>query len=405
MQKFRIYQPTELFFGAGSLAEFMEAISKKGKKALLVTGGSSVQRLGYLKQVWENLETKGIEVVHFSGIEPNPHANTIDKAAKEGIEKGVDMVIALGGGSVMDASKGIAALIYMKEENIWEYVLGSPKAGKLTGAVPVITIPTTAATASEITPYAVISHPEVNGKSVIGEDFLKPKVSWMNPAYTKSLGIRTTQDGAADIMSHVLENYLLGGNDSPIADRHTEMVLLTVMETLPALMKDPNNINLRADLFWASDIALNGYQLAGRTPSQFVLHSMEHAASGFYPELSHGRGLATLYPAYLRWLYQKGRAHERLAKLADRLFCLTAEQEADAAMLFIEHFENWLGNNDLLQSFEDLGLKPSDYPAIAEYAVTVYGDGEKLQALGDLTKEDIVDIFKDTARQSKKEMA
>ncbi|MEO1654957.1 MAG: iron-containing alcohol dehydrogenase [Bacteroidota bacterium] len=320
MQKFVIYQPTRILFGAEMKGEFVKACLPFGKKGMIVTGGSSMERLGYLDEVKAAFAEQGIELIHFKGIEPNPVAQTINKAAKIGQEAAVDFILALGGGSVMDASKAIGGLIHAQEDDVWPYVLGEPKSRQMKGAIPILTIPTTAATASEVTAYAVISNPEVNGKSVLGYEFFKPLVSWMNPAYTTSLGARTTQDGAADILSHVLENYILGGDNSPIADRYTEMVIHTVLETLPKVLKDPENLDLRADLLWASDLALNGYQLAGRNPSQFVLHSMEHAASGFHPELAHGRGLATLYPAYFHWLWEQDRARERFAQLGRRIF-------------------------------------------------------------------------------------
>ena len=202
-----------------------------------------------------------------------------------------------------------------------------------------------------------------------------------------------------DILSHVLENYLLGGNDSPLADRYTEGVIATVIETLPKLIANPADVAARGSLLWASTLALNDYQVAGRNVAQFVLHSMEHALSAFHPELAHGRGLATLYPAYFRWLLAKGRARERLAQLGARLFGLDP-QESDAAEKFIDRFEDWLETNGLLQSLGDLNIGEAEYETIAQYAVKVYGDGQQLEALGPLPVADIVKIYRETARQS-----
>lgn len=401
MQKFLIYNPTRLFFGEEHQAEFVKATKQYGQKALIVTGGKSMERLGYLQETIQAFEKEGITLKHFPGIEPNPQSATINRATQEARAFGAEFILALGGGSVMDASKAIAALYKTEDDDIWEYVLGEPKMRTMTSALPVVTIPTTAATASEVTAYAVISNSAVKGKSVLGYEFLKPVVSWMNPAYTFSLGKTTTQDGAADILSHVFENYILGGNDSPIADRYSEMVMLTVLENLPILIQEPSNRQARAEIFWASDLALNGYQLAGRNPSQFVLHAIEHAASGFYPDLAHGRGLATLFPAYFRWLWQKDRARERFARLGKQLFNLQEDNTESLGLAFIDHFENWLQENGLLQSFKALGFEEKDYRPIAEYAVKVYGDGEKLQALGDMTVGDIVEVMQETAHQDR----
>lgn len=398
MQNFSIHIPTKIIFGEGLLNEFVKSSKILGKKALILIGGGTVEKLGYLQPVRDAFEKEGVSTVLFSGVEPNPQVRTINKAAQFAKNEKIDFIIAFGGGSVIDAAKGIAILLHEKTDDIWQYVLGSSKAGQYSGAFPVVAIPTTAATASEVTPHSVISNDEVNGKASLSNPLLRPVVSLLDPIYTKSLSATTTQDGAADIFSHVIENYLLGGNDSPIADRYSEMVMLTVLETLPKLLKDLQNIKLRGDLFWASDLALNGYQTAGRTPAPFVLHSMEHAASGFYPSLAHGRGLATLYPAYFRWLLEKGRAVDRMAKLALRLFGIENSNEQIAALNFIEKFENWLKENSLYQSFPDLGVMPEKYEAIADYTIEVYGKGKAIQVLGDFTKEDIIEIFYNTEK-------
>lgn len=401
MYSFSIYTPTRILFGADQEKAFAQATARLGKHAFLVTGGGSVQRLGYLARVEGALASAGLKVTTFSGIEPNPQAATIDRAAAQVLEVGADVVVALGGGSSMDAAKAIAALAHAREKNIWPFVLGEPRAFKLTDALPLAAIPTTAATASEVTPYAVISNSAVNGKSVLAAEFLKPKVAWLNPEFTTKLPTITTQDGAADILSHVLENYLLGGNASPLADRYSEGVIETVITTLPKLLAQPEDVTLRGHLLWASTLALNEYQIAGRQGSEFVLHSMEHALSGFHPTLAHGRGLATLYPSYFHWLLSKGRAVDRLALLGRRIFGLEGE-DRHVAEGFVARFERWLSENGLLQSLGDLGIPESQFAEIAAYAVRTYGGGKQLNALGALTASDIVEIFRGTARQAKK---
>lgn len=400
MNSFSIYTPTRIFFGASQLKAFAEATAKLGKHALLVTGGGTVQKLGYLDLVTGALGKAGVKLATFSGIEPNPEAATINKAVAQAKADQVDFVIALGGGSVIDASKAIAAVVHAGESDIWPFVLGEARAFQLTGALPLAAIPTTAATASEVTPYAVISNRAAKGKSILAAEFLKPRVAWLNPAFTVGLSPTTTADGAADIFSHVIENYLLGGNDSPLADRYSEGVISTVVETLPKLLANPADVAARGDLMWASTLALNEYQVAGRKASQFVLHSMEHALSAYIPALAHGRGLATLYPAYFRWLLAKGRARDRFAQLGARIFALTGS-EAERADGFVARFEQWLAANGLLQSLEEVGFKPADYRTIADYAVKVYGDGKQLDALGALPAEEIVAIFEGTQRQGK----
>lgn len=400
MNAFAIHTPTRIHFGAEQLNAFAAATARLGRHALIVTGGGTVKRLGILDAVAQALEAAGVKLSYFNGIEPNPEAETIDRATAALRAAKADFVVAVGGGSVIDAAKSIAALGATNEPHIWPFVVGEPRAFQLTGALPIAAVPTTAATASEVTPYAVISNRKAGGKSILMAEFLKPQTAWLNPAHTATLSAVTTRDGAADILSHVLENYLLGGNDSPLADRYAESVMATVLETLPKLDKNPGDLAARGDLLWASNLALNDYQNAGRQASHFVLHYIEHALSAAKPELAHGRGLATLYPAYFRWLVAEGRAVERLAKLGRRLFGLTGESK-ETALAFIQHFEQWLAANHLLQSLGQLGFQGEQYRGIAEYAVRTYGDGRQLEALGPVTVEQIAGIFQATQAQAR----
>lgn len=300
----------------------------------------------------------------------------------------------------MDASKAIAALVHDGEDDIWPFVLGEKRSGQLKGVIPIAAIPTTAATASEVTQYAVISNDEVNGKSPIGYPFMRPTVSWLNPAFTVKLPHETTRDGASDILSHMFENYILGGDVSPLSDRYCEGIMAEVLETLPKVIEDPENLHLRGILLWASDLALNGYQQVGRNLSGFPMHSMEHALSGYKTDLAHGRGLATLYPAYFRWLIEKNRAVERFAQLGRRLFGSDTGSDVSDATAFVLAFELWLSENELLQSVTDLGIPDEAWPQIAEYTVNVYGDGEKIDVLGPVTAKDIIEIFRMTESQA-----
>ncbi len=395
MNSFAIHTPTRIFFGADQLQNFAAAASRLGRHAFVVTGGGTVKRLGILDQVADALSAAGVKVSLFSGIEPNPEADTVNRGAVELRAAKADFVVAVGGGSVIDAAKAIAALAPTSEADIWPFLIGEPRAFQLQGALPVAAVTTTAATASEVTPFAVISNRRVGGKSILIADFIKPQAAWLNPGFTTSLSRTTTQDGAADILSHVLENYLLGGNASPLADRYAEGIFATVLETLPRLLANPGDLDARGNLLWASTLALNDYQNAGRAPSHFVLHYIEHALSAYKPELAHGRGLATLYPAYFRWLLAEGRAVDRLAQLGTRLFGATGT-EVQRAEAFISRFIHWLKENELLQSLEDLGFVENDYAKVTGYAVRTYGDGKQLEALGPLTADQITSILRDT---------
>lgn len=400
MNSFEVHIPTHIFFGKEKKEAFFNEIKKRAGHLLIVTGGGSVKREGYLDEVLKQLSEREIDVTLFEGIEPNPVAQTIDRAAHLGREQGVDAVLAFGGGSVMDASKAIAGLIHDNEKEIWPFVLGEPRYKTMKGAIPVATIPTTAATASEVTPHAVISNPSVKGKSPVSYPFFKPFASWLNPVYHTSIPAETTRDGASDIFSHVIENYLLGGIDSPLADRYSEGVMETVLESLPVALRSPGDESCRGRLLWASTMALNTMQVAGRVPSVFILHNLEHALSGYKHELSHGRGLAILYPAYFKWLMERGRAVDRMALLGERLFGLDRSNEDETAAEFIAMFEQWLRENGLYHSLHDVDIPEEVFGEIAEYAIRVYGVGKPLNAAGEMTRDDIVEIFKMTLEQT-----
>jgi len=401
MNPFELHIPTRIYYGKEKAGDYFEQLSTYGSKAMVVIGGGSVKRMGYLQEVQKQLDDNGVEHILFEGIEANPHSQTINMAAAAGEEENVDFIIALGGGSVMDASKAIAGLIHDDLDDIWPYTVGGPKFGQIEGALPICAIPTTAATASEVTPHAVISNPEVKGKSPVSYPFMKPAASWLNPAYHTSLPITTTRDGASDILSHVFENYLLGGNDSDLADRYSEGVMETVLNTLPKLELDPENEELRGQLLWASTMALNGMQVAGRNAAPFTLHNLEHALSGQNHELAHGRGLAILYPAYFRWLYKHDRALDRMALLAKRLFGISDENLKENAMSFITHFEGWLKQNHLYERLSDQNISSDAFGDVADYAIKIYGGGkEELAADGPLTRENIIEIFEMTEQQT-----
>lgn len=399
MHSFTLHLPTELQFGPEKGAAFAASAAKLGTHAFVVTGSGSVVRLGYLAEVSALLTAAGVKITAFAGIEPNPEAETVNRAVAELRAAGCDFVVAVGGGSAMDAAKAIAALaVTPGETDIWPFTLGGAKAFQLQAALPLACVATTAATASEVTPYSVISQRASQGKSVLGHDFLKPRVSWLNPRFTTAVPAHVTADGAADILSHVFENYLVGGDASPLADRHAEGVMLTVIETLPLQLAALADEKLRGDLLWASTLALCGFQGAGRQDTAFPLHAIEHSMSGVRPALAHGRGLATLYPSYFRWLLAHGRAGARFAQLGTRLFGLAGD-EAARAEGFIQHFERWLASVNLRQSAASLGFTAADFGHIADYTVKTYGDGQAIDALGPITRDDVVAILADTARQ------
>jgi alcohol dehydrogenase YqhD (iron-dependent ADH family) len=173
------------------------------------------------------------------------------------------------------------------------------------------------------------------------------------------------------------------------------------LQTLPVVTQNPKNVDARGQLLWASSIALNDYPLAGRTPAAFLLHNIEHSMSGIQPALAHGRGLATIYPAYFRWMWEKGRAKDRFARLGREIFGIAGSEE-ESGMGFITAFDAWLQENGLWQSASEVGVHPSQFEAVADYCVRIYGNGTSMQALGEMTKDDVVLILQMTETQTRR---
>ena len=398
MNDFEIYNPTHLFFGKSKKQQFLKRISTQSKRLLLVIGGGSIKRAGYLDEVIQTLEQFQVQVHHFEGIEPNPELKTIQRAIEYSLQKEVNGILAFGGGSVMDASKVIGLGISHRTTDVWDFRVGGPNFKSAENTIPVYCIPTTAATASEVTPYAVISHREIKEKQSFVGRSLKPVASWLNPVFTQSLPWVSTADGAADIISHAIESYLLGGNDAPLTDRYAESVMKTVIETLPKLKNDLENENLRSDLLWASNLALNDYHSAGRNPSMMILHVLEHALSGVRPELAHGRGLATLYPAYFKWLLINNHHIERLSRLGQALFDISEPDDELMAQEFILQFSDWLRQNDLHQSLSDLNFSDSNLEKVIQI-LNAHAPKGGFWVDGPFTEADIKWIFEKTEEQ------
>lgn len=390
MKDFSIQIPTEIFFGTSQLDGFIKRLTSEVQSFLVLTGSGTVERHGYDKQVAEYLETMGVRVERFAGIEESPDAATIAEAVRAATETGVEAVIGVGGGSVIDAAKATALLACTKDTDIWPYVRGELREGAFREALPIFAVPTTSSASSAVTPYAVVANREVSGRRPIAYPFIRPAASWLNPEFTYTLPWSTTCDAACDSLGHVLENYLIGGTDAPLTDRYSEAVITSVLETLPQLRNKPEEYQLRATMMWASILALNGLQQVGRSHTIFPVHAIEHVMSAIEPGLSHGRGLAILFPAYFRWMWKEFRGRERISRLAQQIFQVQYGEQ------FAEKFENWLTENDCRQSVQQAGIPESRFEEIAESVIRIDGGGEPLNALGPLTAENIVEILRMT---------
>nr|MBN2278448.1 iron-containing alcohol dehydrogenase [candidate division Zixibacteria bacterium] len=392
MQNFTFYLPTKLIFGPGEIEKLGTEAKNIGEKALIVTGKRSAAAHGIVNRVIDLLEKEGLAAVVFDKIEPNPRAATIDEAADLARKNKCDFIIGLGGGSPMDAAKGIAAAIG-ENQPVWNLVYhGQPVFPKVKRALPIIEIPTLAATGSEADSGAVITNWKTHEKAVLGSPVLFPRVSIIDPELTVTVPKDYTIDGAIDIICHVIEGFFTGADDTPIQDRFSLSVVRTVMDYLPKVIKNPKDIDARSQLSWASAIALSGMVNSGRGGA-FPLHAMEHALSGHY-DISHGRGLAMLLPRLMNYTFEA--RPEKYAFMARELYGASRNKSTeDLAKNAVDGTVEFLKSVDRYLTMPDIGIKDdSKFDRMAEDTLRIYSvSGEYLDNPRRLYKEDIITIF------------
>ncbi len=349
--------PTRIIFGSGSLAQLGVEAGKLGRKAILVTGRSSMRKTGVLDRVIQDLRANGVNTLVYDKVESNPRTSTIDEGAKITREKGIDLVIGLGGGSAMDAAKGIV-LASTDTKPIWDYVVGS--GGKVRGpAVPLILVPTVAATGSEANNIAVITNWEIHEKRAIARPFpryLFAQVSIVDPDLTLTLPKKPTAQGGVDIFCHLVEPYLTTESPSPLTDGILETAMKLVVEFLPKALTRLDDIEARTQLSWTSTIAMSQFATLGGGAGIPALHGIEHPLSGYY-DIAHGEGLAALLPAWMRFILPVKK--ERLYSLGKNVF-----GEADG----IVATERWLERVGMRLQLRNLGIELERIEEIADCA-------------------------------------
>jgi alcohol dehydrogenase len=370
--KFEYYNPTRLVFGAGTLSRLGELAREHGHKALIVTGGGSVKRTGVFDRAVTSLEKAGVSVVECAGIEPNPRITSVKRGAEIARREGCDLVIALGGGSTMDAAKVIAAAVFY-EGDPWDMIGRGQENWVLpTRALPIITVPTLAATGSEMNCGAVISNDKEKIKSFVQAKCLFPKVALVDPELTLTVPKDHTAYGVCDIITHVTEGYFNGVDGTPIQDRFAEGVILTAMEYGRRAVADGGDLEARAQVQWASIVALNGWVQAG-TDAAYPVHMIEHAISAHH-DVPHGAGLAVVNPAWMRFA-AKARP-KRFAQFAQRVFGMQADGRGDLelAMEGIDRFEAFLRSIGCPTRLSELGIGDELIARYAEDAALVLHD-------------------------------
>jgi alcohol dehydrogenase YqhD (iron-dependent ADH family) len=394
--RFEFHNPTRLVFGAGGLKKLGAEVRPLGRRALLVTGGGSVKKSGVFDRALTSLAAAGVSVVELSGVQPNPRLSTVIRGAEVARHEDCDVVVALGGGSTMDAAKVMAAAVYY-EGDPWDMIAHGQAEQRLPErALPVVTVPTLAATGSEMNDGAVITNERTTEKSYVLADCLYPRVALVDPELTLSVPADQTAYGIADLMTHVTEGYFNGVDGTPIQDRFAEGTLLTAMEWGKRAVEHGQDLEARTQIQWASVVALNGWvQVGGNAP--FPVHMIEHVLSAHH-DVTHGAGLAVVNPAWMRFA---ARARpERFVQFADRVTGVKARgpRDLNAAHEGIDRLEAFLKSLGCPTRLSQLKIGVKQIGLFAKETLRIAHDKEgRLPARPPMTTEDVVAVLESAA--------
>ncbi len=360
MLNFNYYSPTEFVFGRGAEERAGEMIRKRGgTKVLVHFGGGSAIRSGLMDRVTASLDAAGLPYITLGGVQPNPRSSLVYRGIELARAEGVDFILAVGGGSVIDSSKAIA-LGVPYDGDFWDFFCGKAKPERALGVGVVLTL---AAAGSEGSKSCVITQEDGGFKRGCGNELNRPKFALMNPEVTYTLPAYQTACGATDMMAHVLERYFTNEKGVDLTDRLCEAVLSAVIKAAPVAIAEPDNYEARAQLMWASTLAHNDSCGLGRE-GDWASHQIEHELSARY-DVAHGAGLAVVFPAWMR--YQLDHDPMRFAQLAVRVWgCdMDFEHPEKTGLEGIERYEQFLKSIGMPTRLGELHVDPADIPAMA----------------------------------------
>lgn len=376
--------PTKVHFGIDAVDFLGEELAVFGKNVLLVYGGGSIKKTGLYQKVVGQIQSKGLQVFELGGVQPNPKIDSVRSGAKMCKDHAIDVVLAVGGGSVIDCAKGICAGAKVNFDP-WEFYLGTQK---IESAIPLVTVLTNAATGSEMNVNSVVSNPETLDKYGTKGRACLPRVSILDPSLTYSVSPYQTACGVADIISHIFEVYFNTNPDLYVLDKVMEGLLVTVMKYAPIAMKDPTNYEARANIMWSATWALNGF-IRGGKKCDWSCHPIEHELSAFY-DISHGLGLAILTPNWLKYCLSKKTA-PRYVSFGTNVLGLDKNLPTEViCQKVISGMQEFLfGTLGLESTLSSIGIDDTNFAVMAEKACK----GKVIHGFIDLDKNDILQIL------------
>ena len=381
MQNFIYYTPTKVYFGKDEEEKVGKIIKEYNpKKVLIHYGMSSAEKSGLLDQVEKYLDMENISYITLGGVKPNPELSLVRKGIELSKREGIDFILAIGGGSVIDSAKDIANGLANPSDDVWDYSIGIKKPSKTIKKGCILTI---SAAGSEMSNSCVITNDITKEKRGYGSDMNRMDFAIMNPELTYTVSKYQTACGAVDIAMHTIERFFCIGGDTYLTD---EIALAIIKSTMKAGLDSYNNpydYAARSNMMWASSLAHNGLTQCGRN---FLLsvHQLEHELSGMYPEIAHGAGLAALFPSYARYVYKSNI--ERWEKYSKYIFGTT---DILKAISLQEEYYKSLG---MPTNLKQLNVKEEDLEVLAYK--TSRGKTRILDGYMKLGYDEILDIFK-----------
>jgi hypothetical protein len=377
MQNFVFYNPTKLVFGKNTVEKIGEYLKKDNvKKVLLLAGGGSIKKNGVYEKVVRSLVENGVEKIEVWGVRPNPVLSKVKEAISVAKNENVDAILAVGGGSVIDSAKAVAAGVRY-EGDVWDFYSGKAKVKE---AMPLYAILTLSATGTEMNGNSVVTNEETLEKFSFSSIHVYPKVSVVDPEVQYALPQNQLVNGAVDAISHVME-YYFDGEEVSLTDRIDEGIIKTIMQTTEVLLDDPKNYDARANFALSTTLALNGVSGLGHKGGDWSSHAIEHALSALNPDVAHGAGLAVVFPAWMK--YVCNQAPERFVQFGENIFGLKNCKPEEA----INALSDWYKKIGAPTTLKELGFKEEDIEKLTEIA-------SKMAPMGRLKKLERDDIKK-----------
>lgn len=382
MDNFVFHAYTQMNFGKEQIEKLPEILSQYGKNVLLAYGGGSIKKYGLYDKIYELL--KDFNIVELDKIEPNPKIESVEKGVVLCKENKVDVILAVGGGSTIDCGKVVGAAYYY-DGDAWD-IVKNPKLIKK--VLPIVSVLTLAATGSEMNKNAVISNMKTNEKLGTESTMMIPQASILDPQYLYTLPSIQTAAGTADIMSHIFENYFKKCEDAFVQDKFSEGILQTCIKYCPIALEEPTNYEARANLMWASSMALNGLCGAGKAGS-WTCHPIEHELSAFY-DITHGVGLAILTPQWMKYILNDDTV-DKFVEYAKNVWHLPEEDKFIMAQKSIDATYDFFKSIGIPMTLKEVGIDETHFDKMAEDAVKFGGLKDAYVALDE---EDVKKILK-----------